>query len=397
MRISFSTASRASFLALGLASSPTRCSTWWIDRGLGQDDLNLVEEEVDEGVARGEGLLGLLGLGGLLLQVFLELVDGVELGDHLSEVVVSLGQLAGLHGLDGDGHLGLFALVLAPLQLGGEGDLFAGLGAAQGGVLAVEHGAGADLVGDVGGGVNLLTVDGGNQVDGREVAGLGLAVDGLEGGEAATQVLEFLLDVLFGDLGGLDSTTSFSSISGSSKAGTTSTSAAKTSWPPWAPVTLGISVTSTVGCAMGRRSFSLTASVVVAGQDLVDDLLDDGGAAEALVDDARRHVALTEAGDVDLSGDLLVRLVHFGLQFLEGNLNGQTNLGGLEGFNGALHVRTLRSLRIGERPLRAHNNSLSVRHGPGDVSLRRAKSGVWTRSRPDLVRNYTRVTSRAPG
>ena len=31
-------------------------------------------------------------------------------------------------------------------------------------------------------------------------------------------------------------------------------------------------------------------------------------------------------------------------------------------------MRTLRSLRIGERPLRAHNNSLSVRHGPGDVS-----------------------------
>ena len=50
-----------------------------VDRGLGQDDLDLVQEEVDEGVARGEGLLGLLGLGGLLLQVFLELVDGVEL------------------------------------------------------------------------------------------------------------------------------------------------------------------------------------------------------------------------------------------------------------------------------------------------------------------------------
>ena len=89
----------------------------------------------------------------------------------------------------------------------------------------------------------------------------------------------------------------------------------------------------------------------MAGQDLVDDLLDDGGATETLVDDARRHVALTEAGDVDLSGDLLVRLVHLGLQFLEGNLNGQTNLGGLEGFNGALHVRTLRSLQIGGTPI----------------------------------------------
>ena len=50
----------------------------------------------------------------------------------------------------------------------------------------------------------MLTVDSGDQVDGREVIGLGLAVDGLEGGEAAAQGLEFLLDVLFGDLGGLD-------------------------------------------------------------------------------------------------------------------------------------------------------------------------------------------------
>ena len=202
---------------------------------------------VDQSIARGEGLLGLLGLAGLLLEVFLEFVDGVELGDHLSEVVVSLGQLARLHSLDRDGDFSLFTLVVAALERGREGDLVTGLGAAQGGVLAIEHGAGADLVGDVGGGVNLLAVDGGNQVDGGEVAGLGLAVDGLEGGEAATQVFEFLLHVLVGDLGGATSTTMDSSISGSSKAGTTSTSAVKTSWPPWGPVTFGISVTSTSG------------------------------------------------------------------------------------------------------------------------------------------------------
>ena len=122
--------------------------------------------------------------------------------------------------------------MVAALERGREGNLVTGLGAAQGSVLAVEHGAGADLVGDVGGGVNLLAVDGGNQVDGGEVAGLGLTVDGLEGGEAATQVFEFLLHVLVGDLGGATSTTMDSSISGSSKAGTTSTSAVKTSWPP---------------------------------------------------------------------------------------------------------------------------------------------------------------------
>ena len=204
VRISFSTASRASFFALGLASSPTRCSTWWSTADSGQDDLDLVEEDVDEGVARGEGLLGFLGLGGLLLEVLGQLLQGVEFGHHLGEVVVGLGQLASLHGLDGDGDLGLFTLVVAALEGGREGDLVAGLGAAQRGVLAVEHGAGADLVGDVGGGVNLLAVDRGDQVDGREVAGLGLAVDGLQGREAAAQVVEFLLHVLVGDLGGLD-------------------------------------------------------------------------------------------------------------------------------------------------------------------------------------------------
>ena len=322
-----------------------------VDRGLGQDDLDLVQEEVDEGIARGEGLLGLLGLGGLLLQVFLELVDGVELGDHLSEVVVSLGQLAGLHGLDGDGHLGLFALVLATLQLGGEGDLFAGLGTAQGGVLAVEHGAGADLVGDVGGGVNLLAVDGGDQVDGREVAGLGLAIDGLEGGEAAAQVLEFLLDVLFGDLGGLDLDDELLVDLGQLEGGDDVNLGGEDELATLGAGHIGDLGDVDRGLSHGAQVVLVDGVGVVAGQDLVDDLLDDGGAAEALVDDARRHVALTEAGDVDLSGDLLVRLVHFGLQFLEGNLNGQTNLGGLEGFNGALHVRTLRSLQIGGTPI----------------------------------------------
>ena len=76
MRISFST---GFLLGLGLGVLADAVLDLVVDRGLGQDDLNLVQEEVDEGIARGESLLGLLGLGGLLLQVFLELVDRVEL------------------------------------------------------------------------------------------------------------------------------------------------------------------------------------------------------------------------------------------------------------------------------------------------------------------------------
>ena len=322
-----------------------------VDRGLGQDDLDLVQQDVDEGVARGEGLLGLLGLGGLLLQVLGELFHGVELGDHLGEVVVGLGQLARLHGLDGDGDLGLFTLVVAALERGREGDLVADLGAAQGGVLAVEHGARANLVGDVGGGVNLLAVDGSDQVDGREVAGLSLAVDGLEGREAAAQVLEFLLHVLVGDLSGGDLDDDGLVDLGQLEGGDDVNLGGEDELAALGAGHVGDLGDVDGGLSHGAQVVLVDGVGVVAGQDLVDDLLDDGGAAEALVDDARRHVALTEAGDVDLSGDLLVRLVHLGLQFLEGNLNGQTNLGGLEGFNGALHVRTLRSLQIGGTPI----------------------------------------------
>ena len=83
---------------------------------------------------------------------------------------------------------------------------------------------------------------------------------------------------------------------------------------------------------------------VVTRQDLVDDLLNDGCATETLVDDARWHVALTETGDGDLAGDVLVGLVHLIGQFFVGNLNGQANLGGFESLNGALHVRALQNV-----------------------------------------------------
>ena len=52
-------------------------------------------------------------------------------------------------------------------------------------------------------------------------------------------------------------------------------------------------------------------SGVLAGKNLIDNLLDDGCTAETLVDDASGNVTLTEAGDGHLIGDALVRLVHF--------------------------------------------------------------------------------------
>ena len=56
----------------------------------------------------------------LIGEAGLELVDGVEFACQLGEFVVGLGQLAFLHRVDRDGHLRLFAGVLARDQRGGE-------------------------------------------------------------------------------------------------------------------------------------------------------------------------------------------------------------------------------------------------------------------------------------
>ena len=73
-------------------------------------------------------------------------------------------------------------------------------------VEALDQLAGADLVGQaLGRGVgHLLAVDGRGQVDGDEVAVLRGALDAGEGAEAGAQVLQLGVDVLVGDLDGVD-------------------------------------------------------------------------------------------------------------------------------------------------------------------------------------------------
>ena len=81
-------------------------------------------------------------------------------------------------------------------------------------------------------------------------------------------------------------------------------------------------------------------------------------------------MALTETGDGDLLGDILVSLVHLIGQFLVGNLNGQANLGGFESLNGALHVRALQNVsNLREHPIRAHDNSPSLRQTRVNVPI----------------------------
>ena len=167
---------------------------------LGQRDLDLLEQHLERLVADLLGLLDALHPLDLILQAGLELVDGVEFACQLGEFVVGLGQLAFLDGVDGDGHLRLFAGVLTRGQRGGE-DLGLPLLEADDGVVeAVDQLAGADLVGQaLGLGVgHVLAVDGGRQVDGDEVAVLGGALDAGEGAEPGAQVLQLGVDVLVG-------------------------------------------------------------------------------------------------------------------------------------------------------------------------------------------------------
>src|SRR5699024_7552942 len=137
-------------------------------RAVGHGDVEFVEELLGQRVA-GQSHAVALGVGhGLGAQVLLELVDGVDLGSHLGELVVGLGQLPDLDGLRGDLDLGLLAGALATGELGDEGGGLLGRQAGQRLIQALEHVAVADLVGDALDALDLLVVDGGDEVEGDE-------------------------------------------------------------------------------------------------------------------------------------------------------------------------------------------------------------------------------------
>ena len=69
-------------------------------------NLNELNELVQDLVAGLYALLNNLGVGGLLGQVLAEFGEGVELGRQLGEVIVGLGELALLDGLDDNLDLG---------------------------------------------------------------------------------------------------------------------------------------------------------------------------------------------------------------------------------------------------------------------------------------------------
>ena len=256
-------------------------------------DLEQVLEDLVTGL---HALLELLGLGDLLGHVLLELCEGVEGRGELGEVVVELGQLADLDRLDGDGAVGVLALVVAAGQRRGEVLGVTGGHADEGLVHAGEHVARADLVGHALDGVDVLVADLGGQVDRDEVAVLDGPLDTNEGAEALAQLGQTLLDVVVGDLDVVNLDRDAVEL-GEGDLG--------------ADVGLDgeLEVLAVLERHRGDLDLGATDGVDVLGlgrlleeprQGLVDGLLHDGTPADALVDDARGDLALAEAGDLDL-------------------------------------------------------------------------------------------------
>ncbi len=307
-----------------------------LDQLLGHGDLELLEELLEQGVAGERHAVALGVLLGLDLEVLLELVDGVELGGHLGELVVGLGQLAHLHGLRGDLDLRLLARAVAAGELRDEGGGLLGGQADERLVEALEHVALADAVGDALDGLDLLVVDGGDHVEGDEVAVLGRAVHAHEGAEALAQLVQAHLDGVGVDLGLLDLDLVGGEV-GQLDLG--------------ADVLLdGEEQVALLGAVQARHLGDLDLGaadglelrlgrglLVEVGQGVVDGLLHDRGAAEALLDELGGDLALAEAGDLHLIGDLRGGRLDGGLELVEGHLDGELHPGGAELLGLGLH------------------------------------------------------------
>ena len=284
----------------------------------------------------------LLGLGGLvvllhvleaLAAVGAQLLERVELGGELCELVVQPGQLTAGDLGDLDGDLGLLAGRRTALELGGEGGLATGLQALHGVVDALQQLAGADGVGDALGEAVLqhLAVDLGLQVHGDDVTVLGGALDRAGGREALTQLLDRGVDVLVADLDGVDLDLD-AGVVRDLDGGT--------------DVDLGGEVQRLAVLQLRDVDLGLAQRVelgVVDGlgveprERVVDGLLQHSATTEPLVDDPGGDLALAEALHRDLLVDLLVRRVEAVLELLEGHLDSEPNPGRVQGLHGALH------------------------------------------------------------
>lgn len=299
----------------------------------GNGDLDQLEQLLQDALLGLRGLVVLLHVLEALAAVGLQLVEGVELGGELGELVVQARQFTSGDLGDLDGDLGLLALGGAALELGGEGGLATGLQALHGLVDALEELTGADRVRDAGRNAVLehLAVDLGLEVDRDDVAVLGGTLDRGGGGEALAELLHRLVHVLVADLDGVDLDLD-AGVVRNLDLGT--------------DVDLGGEVQRLAVLQLRDVDLGLAQHVELGLVDrfgvelrkrVVDGLLKHSTAAEPLVDDAGRDLALAEALHRDLLVDLLVRRVEAVLELLEGHLDAEPNPGRVQGLHGALH------------------------------------------------------------
>ena len=296
-------------------------------------DLDLGEQRLQQLVARRGALHEHRLLGDALGEAFAELRDRVELARHLSEVVVGVGQLALLDGGHRHRDLGLLAGMVAADELRAERGVLTGGERVHGLVDALEQLAGADLVRDALGAVDLGAVDRGDEVQLDEVALRGGTVDGHQRAETAAQTVQLGVDRRVIGLDGVD-------LDGHVLEGRQVELGADVH------LDLDLEVAGEVLVArplddLGRGTADDADLVrrhglaVEAVQALADRVLDHGAATDALVDDRGRDLALAEAGDLDVLGDVLVRVRDARLQLIGGDRDVQLHPGGAELLDGA--------------------------------------------------------------
>ncbi len=272
----------------------------------------------------------------LRAQAAAELADRVELAGDLGEVVVGLRKLALLDGGDGDGDLGVLAFVVSAHERSLERGGLPRAQRVERLVDALDELARTDLVGDAVGRVDLFVADDGNQVDLGEVAGLGWAVHRDERAEAAAKTVELFFDVVDADLGGVDRDLDVVVVG----EGDLGAHVDLDGQQQVAGEVLLVGPLRDIGFGATERSqLVLFHSLAVeAVEAFVDRVLEDGGLADPLIDDGRRNLALAEAGDVDLLGDVPVGVGDAGLQFLRRHRDGELRACGAELFDRGLHV-----------------------------------------------------------
>ena len=304
-----------------------------VNHGRGQRELRLLQGDLQHLFADAGSLLGLGRFLRAGSQVSAQLLHGVKLGGHLSEIVIQLGKLALLHCGHRDGHLGVLVGVLTKHQLGCEGGGLVGLQALHCVIKALNEVAGTNAVGHVFdlGVFNLFAINRGGQVKGDEVLVASLAVNGLQGTKTFAQVLQLVINALLSGTQGWDLDGNLGKVRKVELG---------------ANINLGDELDHVAVLQLGdvnvrlaeRLNIKLLDGLAVARrQHVVHNLLQDRAAPDARINQLAGCLAATETRNVDLLGQRLVRLVQFGSEFAKRHLNCHLHAGVIELINRALH------------------------------------------------------------